>query len=1046
MALQKIEVPLVVSGGIDTKTDRKLVPDQKMLITENVDYRKIGTLRKSTGTTKLTASTNQTDDLNDVSSRIFSHNDEIITLGKQGSKDIYSYSANEAEWKAKNNGGQTFVPVDIEVDQDSADYLNCSSSSLAEFPLAGFRIFGTIVYKADGTSPFRLTKIDYETGEEQIFEPDTTYDSYEIKVIGKDDATDPIIWVIVVQVGAGASGNADRVLCYTFDKYITQVGSTVTLTSDTTATSLIPSIDAIYVETSGLFYAGAVSTTSIDYGYVTTSGAISVSTTYTPSVSINIFFSPWDGTGVSKRANISCCESGNNIYIVFPEYQIFSDRDVFIVGVSKSNLSVSKTEQKAIDKTVYPSIYYKVDVFEAPIPSSSDILIVAASGYEKYTLSGKDNIYPITNVVNIFWQSSYLVNLITQNPISGSEIASKGYSNYPTDLRVFYYVMTTSTQSAEDSTFNLVKFSYGTDFNISIVTKFFNNNAVDIYTKEYETYYNSTNNYTYMSLLNSLVIGKDDKLYFPCIVKADLIGKGNSFTTAFPYYSVKNASVSLSIGDDLDFVTSRLSQSTHLSSSVVKEYDGTSLRYSGFQRVPYVTYTTSASNPIDDGTYLYQLIFKYFDNNGEIHFSGTSSIDSVTTTSQSVVITKSPANEFDLNVEKDAIAEIAIYRTAVNQSGPFYYVGSMDSSDTSFSDIYTDSVITSNEQIYTSGGVLSNNIVPPFSYISSGLDRMFGVSLEDRNKIYYSQKRIVENAIEWSEALFFRVDGHGKNIGQAVGVENLDDKMVILKNDSCLYISGDGPLRTGEQNTFTSPSVVSQEIGCSEKQSIVATPRGIMFKGKKGIYLIDRSLQVSYIGAPVEEYNNETINGSAVSKTRNEVYFQTDNRMMIYNYLQNNWSTNTYLGGKSACIWKDNLAVLKSDGFVYYQNDSIYTDDSAAISMKIATPWYKMKGITGFGRLYEVVVLGEYKSDHTLNIRVYYDYDDTDYDDYTFDVTSINIYEFAVKPSKQKCQAFKIEIWDTPTGGSGESLELTGISVRLGSKVGFYKLSESNKG
>jgi hypothetical protein len=261
-----------------------------------------------------------------------------------------------------------------------------------------------------------------------------------------------------------------------------------------------------------------------------------------------------------------------------------------------------------------------------------------------------------------------------------------------------------------------------------------------------------------------------------------------------------------------------------------------------------------------------------------------------------------------------------------------------------------------------------------------------------------------------------------------------------------LYVSGDGPLPTGSQNTFTEPVVVSQEIGCSEVKSIVETPIGVMFKGKKGIYIVDRALAVKYIGAAVEEYNSETINGADVSKIRNEVYFQTSSRLMIYNYLQDKWSTNTYLGGKSICIWKDQLAALKSDGLVYYQDESLYTDNTANISMKVTTPWYKLKGITGYGRLYEIIILGEYKSDHTLNVRVYYDYDETDYGDYTFDVESINIYEFSVKPSKQKCQSFKIEIWDTPTGGSKESLELTGISVRIGAKQGFYKLADSNKG
>jgi len=52
----------------------------------------------------------------------------------------------------------------------------------------------------------------------------------------------------------------------------------------------------------------------------------------------------------------------------------------------------------------------------------------------------------------------------------------------------------------------------------------------------------------------------------------------------------------------------------------------------------------------------------------------------------------------------------------------------------------------------------------------------------------------------------------------------------------------------------TEPSLIPTDTGTINPRSIVLTPMGIMYQSEKGIYLLDRSLQVSYIGADVEAY------------------------------------------------------------------------------------------------------------------------------------------------------------------------------------------------
>ena len=46
MALEKVLYPLVIDGGIDTKTDSALLPVGKNLISDNTDFQEFGSIKK----------------------------------------------------------------------------------------------------------------------------------------------------------------------------------------------------------------------------------------------------------------------------------------------------------------------------------------------------------------------------------------------------------------------------------------------------------------------------------------------------------------------------------------------------------------------------------------------------------------------------------------------------------------------------------------------------------------------------------------------------------------------------------------------------------------------------------------------------------------------------------------------------------------------------------------------------------------------------------------------------------------------------------------
>ncbi len=93
------------------------------------------------------------------------------------------------------------------------------------------------------------------------------------------------------------------------------------------------------------------------------------------------------------------------------------------------------------------------------------------------------------------------------------------------------------------------------------------------------------------------------------------------------------------------------------------------------------------------------------------------------------------------------------------------------------------------------------------------------------------------------------------------------------------------------------------------------------------------------------------------------------------------------------------------------------------------------------------MLLGAYKSGHTLTVQVGYDYEDA-YTQ-TFTVTSDNFdpeYQFQINNKRQKCEAVRFRIYDTPDGtGDGRGYALSGMSVEVGLKNGQNKLPASRR-
>jgi len=243
-----------------------------------------------------------------------------------------------------------------------------------------------------------------------------------------------------------------------------------------------------------------------------------------------------------------------------------------------------------------------------------------------------------------------------------------------------------------------------------------------------------------------------------------------------------------------------------------------------------------------------------------------------------------------------------------------------------------------------------------------------------------------------------------------------------------------------------------------------------MFQSNKGIYLLDRSLQTVYIGAEVEAYNGLTITSAELIQNENQIrYLTSDGRCLVYDYFYGKWATWTNHEGQGATIWQGgggDYVYLRSDGRIFQQSSSSYKDDNDPVEMSLTTSWVKTGGIQGFQRIRRALILGDFKSTHTLQLECGFDYqeyfnelhkfsymtdlsiieygDSTPYGEEGYFGTSTGVadgvYQFRAHMKKQKCQSVRFRISDTEEANPGQAYSISSLMLEVGIRSNTMKL------
>lgn len=458
------------------------------------------------------------------------------------------------------------------------------------------------------------------------------------------------------------------------------------------------------------------------------------------------------------------------------------------------------------------------------------------------------------------------------------------------------------------------------------------------------------------------------------------------------------------------------------------------------------------SNPL---TYQYVACYEWTDNQGQIHYSAPSVAVSapraVAVGRQTGLRVTVPTLKFTAKSN----VRVVVYRTEANGQNFYKTPGAGDLysnalvASVALSDTLGDADLIGNAPLYTTGGVIENDPCPPCSSLVAWQNRLVALDSERPLSPWYSKEIALGAPVEFSGLLTIPVDPRG---GDTTAIASMDEKLLPFKRDRPFYVGGQGADSTGSGASLQCVPVPSS-AGCVTPKSVVLTSAGLMRQTEKGIWLLDRSLSDSYIGANIEAESDAAsapIVAAHMVPNTNQIRFMVSggSQALVFDYLVNQWGVFTNVNGVGATVWDSLHTFIDPNGQVWRETPGVFSDDGEWIPLVVGTAWIQLAGLQGYQRAYRMLVLGSFKSECGVECSLYYDFRDTAAKVSNFalpgSTPSDEPLQLRLDFATQRCQSVRVEISDsdlylTP----GEGIDLSGLTFVVGIKRGSMRIPAS---
>jgi hypothetical protein len=339
-------------------------------------------------------------------------------------------------------------------------------------------------------------------------------------------------------------------------------------------------------------------------------------------------------------------------------------------------------------------------------------------------------------------------------------------------------------------------------------------------------------------------------------------------------------------------------------------WDGVSLVPAGIPQAPIISSVSVSpgTGTVPAGTYLYTLVWEWFDSFGRRQQSAAQIMTAVVSSASSVALEIHPASiPYDERIMGTRPAMRGVmYRS--DASGTTLKRGAVYLEFTTFgtpSGIFgaTQFIVTDDgtvsfatgEALYMSAGganELAATALEETFLARAYSDRLIGVSRSFPEQLWYTKTIQVARGIEPNQALYFRLPE------PATGLAVQDGNVYWFTAKNCYAFVPQFADDTGQGGGGVDAVPLSPGVGCEASNSVIETPIGVFFLGPRGPWLIPRGGGTpQFLGFDVESFFRlyPVCRGTSYNPDFSEVIFAMEatnasrHCLIIYNHVAQVW-------------------------------------------------------------------------------------------------------------------------------------------------------------
>lgn len=475
-----------------------------------------------------------------------------------------------------------------------------------------------------------------------------------------------------------------------------------------------------------------------------------------------------------------------------------------------------------------------------------------------------------------------------------------------------------------------------------------------------------------------------------------------------------------------------------MAGSYLAVLQGSKLRETAFLYSPQVfrwTYQTTGGN-LKPGVYLFKFTFVTAGNDGQ-------TIESEPSPAVTVVIppTGSPPAETNaITLHLDGF-----YHGRFTEYNLNCYASEVDGSI-----FYRVASILGGHRVFAYTKQEDDHIQNPILYTASGQDGNAGTQA-CRFVEVFDNRLAITGGTYYDRVLFSKPESmefYESEVKERVargnysinGLMAMDNRLFVFKQDMVLAIAGPGP-DIFSKGRFRPAQELPYKNGLRDERSLVLTPQGIFYRSLEGTYLIDRGLNLHYIGSPVEADNAANVVEAEVMDSESLVLFFTPSKTLVYDYVNKIWLTYTGQGYAAATNFGGVMHYSKGPA-TFAESPGTFTDGDTAYSLRFRTAWLNLAGITGFQRIWRATLQANNLGAYTLTLHIRYDYQPAIVETLTFSADGDDP-EIEFLPARQRAKGMQLEF---VLVGDNANAEITGLEFLVGVIGPKNRISATKRG